>query len=136
TIDMICRGVAEFTRDMPGNRFAFPIRVRSQVDPFDLPSFSAELLQELFFALDRHVFRRKIMRRINPETMLRQILDVPDGCLHRKASPEIFFNSSGFGGRFNNDQRLRHGSVTVPCISKFRSTLSTTCEESARELAY
>ena len=106
----------QFARDMPGNGFAFPIWIRRQVDPFDLLSFGTQFLQKLSFTLNRHVLRRKIMGNINPETVFRQILDVPNGCLHRKASAEIFFDCFGFCGGFNNDQRLRHGAVTVPCL--------------------
>ena len=65
---------------------------------FGLFGLRAQLLQELFFALDRHVFRRKVVRDINPEAMFRQILDMPNGCLHRKARPQIFFDCSGFCG--------------------------------------
>src|SRR5262249_191667 len=33
-----------------------------------------------------------------------------------KASPQIFFDGPCFGWGFHNDQRLGHGSVTVPCV--------------------
>src|SRR5262249_34458480 len=33
-----------------------------------------------------------------------------------KASPQIFFDGPCFGWGFHNNQRLRHGSVTVPCV--------------------
>ncbi len=89
---------------MPGNRFAFAVRVRRKVDLLGLFGLGTELLQELSFALDRYVLRRKIMRNIDPEAVFRQILDVPNGCLHRKTRPEIFFDRSGFCRGFNNDQ--------------------------------
>jgi len=98
TVHVVWRGAVQFAGDMPGNRLSLPIWIRRQVDPLDLLGFSTQLLQELSLALNRHVFRRKIMSNINPETVFRQILNVPNGCLHRKASSEIFFDCFGFCG--------------------------------------
>jgi len=66
--------VAEFPGQVPCNRFALTVRVRSQVDCVGALGKLLQPGQNLFFSGDNLVFSLKIIFNVNTKIALRQIL--------------------------------------------------------------
>ena len=69
---------AQFLRQVGGNRLAFAVRVRRQVDRFRRLRQLLQPGDDLLFAGNYLVFGRKLVVQIDPERLLGQILNVPE----------------------------------------------------------
>ena len=95
----------ELIGNVPGDRFAFPVGVGSQVDGRSALGRLLEIRQRLGLALDGDVLRLEPALHIHPELAGGQIPNMADGGLHVVAGAQVLTDRLGFGGRLDDDER-------------------------------
>src|SRR5947209_3399617 len=93
---------------MPGDGFAFPIRVTGQQDGRGRASGSPELLDDAGLGDGYDILRREVPIDIDPQPVGRQIADMAKARPHQVASPEIVLDRPALGGGLDDDERLSH----------------------------
>ena len=91
------------TGDMPGDRFAFAIRIGSQIDIFFALGRFFQIVDDFFLGLNDVKVGREIFFDIDAELALGQIDHMADGRFDLKIASQIFFQGLGLGGRFDDD---------------------------------
>ena len=97
---------AQNMAQVPGDRFAFAVRVGSEVDLGSVPGFLADAGQNIAPAADGDVLQGEIVVHIHADLRLGQVAYVPLGCLHLVALAQEFADGAGLGGRLHNDELL------------------------------
>ena len=69
-------GNTEFVRQMPGNGFAFAVRVCCEKDFIGILRFFFERADDIAFAADIDIMRRKVILDINAERAFGQVADM------------------------------------------------------------
>ena len=98
----------QFLFEMPGDGFAFSIRVRRQEHFVAGFRLGLNLRKDLRFALDRHILRFEIVFHVDAQLAGGQILNMPDRRHDGITTPQILADGAGFRRRLNNDQCLGH----------------------------
>ena len=91
---------------MPGDRFAFAVRVGREVDARGVFRFLLQLCDDLAAAADGDVLHLEIVIRIHAELGLGQIAHVPLRRRDLVPLAQEFFYGFRFGGRFHDHQFL------------------------------
>ena len=91
---------------VPGDGLAFAVRVRCEIDAVGVLCGLLQLRDDLFLALERIVFRLKVMLDIDAQRALRQIAQVAHAGLDLIVGTEIFSDGFGLRRRFHDDQIL------------------------------
>ena len=89
---------------MPGDGFAFPVRVGCEIDLGSGLGFLADLGEDLAPAMDGDIFHFKIVFRIHAQLGLGQIAHMALRSLYLVAPAQKFCNGAGLGGRFHDNQ--------------------------------
>lgn len=87
---------------MPGNGFAFPIRVGGEVDVFSFFGTGDDGIDVFAVAADELVFHRKAVVGIDRAAFGDEVADVSVGCKDFKIAAQIFFQGFGFGRGFDD----------------------------------
>ena len=95
--------IAEFERQMGGDGFALAVRVRRQKDEIGRGRQLLQLGHNLLFAGDDDVIRLEVVRGVDAQRALGQILDVAERGLDGVALTQIFLDGFRLGGRFDDD---------------------------------
>ncbi len=88
---------------MPGDRLAFPVGVRCQVDLRCVAGRLFERRDNFTFAGDGAILRLETVFNFDPHLLGRQVFYMTDRCSDIVRAAEIFFNGFDFGGRFHHD---------------------------------
>jgi len=102
--------------DMPGDSLALAVRVRSQVDGIGLGRRCRQFIDNLLLFPDHLVVGLKIPGNVYSQLIPGQVFDVADRGLDHKVPSQIPPEGPGLGGRFDNQQRLRH--AVILCLRK------------------
>ena len=94
--------VAKFFRQMRGNRFAFAVRIRRQINRVHAHSQLLQLGDDFFFTGNDYVLGLEIVINIDTQSALGQIFNVPERGLDRIAFAQILFNCLRLGRRLND----------------------------------
>ena len=93
---------------MPGDGFAFAVRVGGQIEGVGFFGGGHDGI-DVLFALGRHfVFHGEIVLGIDGAVFRHQIAHVAEGGQYFKIAAQVFFNRFDFVGRFHNQQVFRH----------------------------
>ena len=95
--------VTQFLGQVPGDGFAFAVRVRRQVDVVRGQRQLLQLGENFFFAGNDDVFGLEFVVDINAQRALRQIFDVTERGFDNVAFAKIFLNGFRLAGRFDDD---------------------------------
>ena len=95
--------VAEFERQMGGDGLAFAVRIRRQIDGVRRGRQLFQLGDNFLFAGDDDVIRLEVVRDIDAQSALGQILHVAERSFDREALAQIFLDGLRLGRRFDND---------------------------------
>ena len=104
----VFRLYAEQISQMPGNRFALPVRVRRQIDLVRFLGKTLQFLDQFSLAADVDVFRSEMIFDVNAELALWQIPKMAHGCLDCIILSQETANCLGLSRRFHNHQVLCH----------------------------
>ena len=95
---------------MPRNRLAFTVRVGCQIQGICL-AHSLDDHFDLFLApLSDRIVHAEVMGRIDSPVFRDEVADVTDGSHHLEVLAQVLLDGLGFGGRFDDDEVLAHGS--------------------------
>src|SRR6185437_5010151 len=83
--------------------FAFPVRVRREINRFRRICQLLQLDQNLFFSGDDDVFGIEFIFDVDAQRALGQVLHVPKRSLHGEALSQIFLYGLRLGWRFDDD---------------------------------
>lgn len=81
SVDMFMAGV-NLLRNMPCNRFTFPVRIRGKINIIHLFCSALEVRNNLLFCLDYIIGGLEAVADIDAESALRQVLDMADRSFH------------------------------------------------------
>ena len=95
----------ELVGDVPGDGFAFTVRVGGQVNGGGALGRLLQIGERLGLALDRHVLRLEPALHVHSQLAGGQIAHVPDGGPDVVPGPEVLPDGLGLGGRLDDDQR-------------------------------
>ena len=95
--------VAQFLGQVPGDGFAFAVRVRRQIDVVRGQGQLLQLGENLLLAGNDDVFRLEFVVDIDAQRALGQVFDVPERSFDGEALPQIFLDGLGLGRRFDDD---------------------------------
>ena len=87
---------------MPGNRFAFPIRVGCEVDVFGFFGSGDDGIDVFGVAFYQLVFHGEILIRIDRAAFGNKVADMSVGREDFKIAAQIFFQGFGFGWGFDD----------------------------------
>ena len=98
--NLLVRGLIELERglEVPGDRFALPVRVRCQIDAVRLFDQLAQARQELSLAADRDVFGLIIMFDIDAHLTLGEVAYMSVGRRHLIRGPQKLLDRLHLGG--------------------------------------
>jgi hypothetical protein len=88
---------------MPGNGFAFAIRVGGQVDFSGVAGGGLKVFDHFLFAGDGAIFRLEAILDIDAHLFFRQVPDVTDRCGDVVLVTDHLGQCFDLGGRFDND---------------------------------
>ena len=94
---------------MPGNRFAFPVRVGREIERIRLLHGATQCAQVLLGFLDRFVVHLEVAGRLDRPFPGDEITNVAIGSEDLEAGPEVLLDRAGLGRGLDDDQMLRHG---------------------------
>src|SRR4029078_4323362 len=95
--------VAQFFGQVPGDGFAFAVRVGRQIDVVRGQGQLLQLGENLLLAGDDYVFRLEFVVDIDAQRALGQVFDVPERSFDGEALPQIFLDGLGLGRRLDDD---------------------------------
>ena len=95
--------VAQFLGQVPGDGFAFAVRVRRQIDVVRGQGQLLQLGENFLLAGNDDVFRLEIVVDIDAQRALGQVFHVAKRCFDNEAFAQILLNGLRLGGRFDND---------------------------------
>ncbi len=93
---------------MPGDRFALPVRIRCQIDLLGFFYFFSESGENIALSPDRNIFQFKIIFRRKAKLTLWQITNMSVARHHLIVCPQKFFDRFHLCGRFHNYQIFCH----------------------------
>ena len=92
---------------VPGDRFALPVRVRCQIDHICLSGGFLQLVNQILFTLDGYILRLEISFDIHAHGTLGQIPQMTHTGLDGIIQPQIAADGFGFGGRLHDHKITR-----------------------------
>ena len=93
---------------MPGDGFAFPVRVGSQVDGFGALGGLGELLDGVLLVLWDFVERCEVFGNVDAEPVLGEVPDMAQGGHYVEVLAQYLLDGPGLGGRFYNYEIFSH----------------------------
>jgi len=99
---------AEGGEQVPGNRLPFAVGVGGEQQPVAFFESLADRLDVPLALGEYRLLRRKIMTHVNRPLLARQGADMAVGSQDLVPRAEELFDGLGFGGGFNDDERLCH----------------------------
>ena len=88
---------------MPGDGFAFAVRVRREIDAVGGQGQLLQLGKNFFLAGDNDVFRFEFVVDVDAQSALGQILNVPERSLDDEALAQILLDGLRLGWRLDDD---------------------------------
>ena len=88
---------------MPGDGFAFAVRVRRKIDAVGGQGQLLQLGENFFLAGNDDVFRLEFVVDIDAQRALGQVLDVPKRSFDDEALAQILLDGLRLGWRFDDD---------------------------------
>ena len=105
-LDFLALEVAAFLQQLaqvPGNRFAFAIRVGRQIQGLGFLERARDGVDVFFVALDRLVAHREVLVGIDRAFLGNQVAHVAIGGEHLEILAEVLLDGLRFGGRLDDD---------------------------------